>query len=888
MRLLRENNPNSVTRLCLSGNPGCGKTQLARLLANSIKSTFSFVYTLDALSQEHLYQSLYTLARKLGCSAETLNLEVSSKKDFYERFRMLCYLVGSKASSLQPWLLIVDGIGVRGLDNKVKFWRNPIIQSWGHGQVIITTQRSDDAPNAESLKTGLNEENSTELLKRVSHVDEKHGSDMAEGDLLKQIAKELDYQPLALVLAAMYVKEISETTTFTWRDYHHKLCSGKRERMENDVAEMNISYCDGMVAASRLVVEQLAVSSEILKYTFLGLSFCVNSLVPVDLLVQFVIDNTKDTDTEHIQLILRRCCLFISTKQYEVNSLKVHQVIHDRFMAFRNESKEDLSAKWLKTMETFAKKKIQGNKKDSSTFSTLSLLKSHIPMFHVSSHKSKQTFSLPTNSKTDKPLNVDFDNLQFITKLQVFRDVFFTIIDTENSLMCNNCILEVQKALYGSSHDQIASTLANQGYIYRKQGNLQKAEEYYNDSLNMTKSSSDKAEWLHNLGWVYRDGSDLKKALECYMESLQKCKEIYGESHPSVADRLHSLGVIYLAWGDVKEAESLHQKSLDMNEKFHGKSHHQRGDTLHSLGVVYLVQGDLKKAEECHLESLTIKQTFYGESHPKLPDTMTSLGAVYLAWGSLEKAERYIQESSQMNKKFHCISHPVLAMTLYNLGIVYDDSLDRAEHNCVDFSGLERKTKDENYPKLAETKYSLGEVYLARGELEKAEQQYLQCLEVIKEFYGENHPVISLTLHNLGVVYRHMGNIKKALVHYRESMEMTGTFQRKNHPIVAAAWHNLGVICHKCGYLEQAERYLLKSLTANKTLHGESHPRVAHTLYSLGILYHHWDDIMKTEEHFQKSVAMYKHFFGENNPKVVGMLRNWKIHRDQRKREKAE
>ena len=185
MKDLRGNNPDSVTSFYISGNPGCGKSQFARLLGEAMyaERNFSFVFTLDASSSNSLYNSMFNLALRLGWSAEYIAKELSEKKSLHTTFQSLCHLVGVKANLRPCWLVIVDGIGVGGLEQKMKFWKNPGIPNWGVGQVFITTQCEDDIPEGkrvlhERFQQGLEEEEAIELLKKVSMADQLENGDI--------------------------------------------------------------------------------------------------------------------------------------------------------------------------------------------------------------------------------------------------------------------------------------------------------------------------------------------------------------------------------------------------------------------------------------------------------------------------------------------------------------------------------------------------------------------------------------------------------------------------------------------------------------------------------------------------------------------------------------
>ena len=941
MKELRKNHPDCVTSLYLSGNPGCGKTQLARLLGDAmyVNSGLSFVFTLYANSSEKLYESMFDLALRLEYNKEFLKCEVSNKDTLNKKFSMLCTLVGNKASSSQPWLLIVDGIGVSGVEKEMKFWRNPGIEKWGAGQVIITTQQLDDIPfgdlvHHESLQSGLDQQTAVELLKKVSGFDEENGN---FAETVEEVAKELDYQPLALVLAAIYTNlQFNDDKKFTWRRYLEELKSGRQEPMEDRVAKKNVPYSTGMVAASRLVVGKLAKSCEILKHIFLALSFCSNSSVPVDLLASFVSSITDDTKTKDFVMTVKECCLLMRTRQYDVNAVKVHQVIHDGFVALRYEEAEgnageNLFSKWLDSLEKFAEENLY--EQNSTAFTTLALLKSHIPNFQSSSSDNlKQTFSPPVSNISNKSVQVELDSSESITKLKVFCHVYSTITDTNHALNCNQCILRIQRTLYEGRHPEVAETLHNLGLVYLERGDLENAEKHNQESLAMKKflygeSHPDVANTLNELGLVYKDQGNLEKAEQHFLESLEMKKPFFGESHPDVAGILQNLGVLYHCRGDLEKAEQHHRESLAMKKILHGKSHPEVADTLHNLGLVYKDQGDLEKAEQHFLESLAMKKAFFGESHPDVavilsslgsvccergdlekaekhyleslsmhnifygeshPDvagTLNDLGLVYLGRGNLEKAEQHFLESLEMTKIFYGESHPEVADTLHNLGLVYKDQgdLEKAEQHFLESLAMKKAFFGESHPDVAVILSSLGSVCCERGDLEKAEKHYLESLSMHNIFYGESHPDVAGTLNDLGLVYLGRGNLEKAEQHFLESLEMTKIFYGENHPKVATMLHNLGLVYKDQGDSAKAEQYFLESLAMNKIFYGESHPEVANTLDGLGVVYEDQGDSEKAEQYFLESLGMKKAFFGESHPSVALTLHNLELLRSPRR-----
>ena len=60
------------------------------------------------------------------------------------------------------------------------------------------------------------------------------------------------------------------------------------------------------------------------------------------------------------------------------------------------------------------------------------------------------------------------------------------------------------------------------------------------------------------------------------------------------------------------------------------------------------------------------------------------------------------------------------------------------------------------------TLHRLGESYFDLGNLQKAKEYLLKCLEMQKSFHGESSPGVVVTLHGSGIVYQERGNLQKA------------------------------------------------------------------------------------------------------------------------------
>ena len=101
----------------LSGNPGCGKSQLPRKIGQEFFSKrtgeLAIVATLNAESVETLAESYLNLGRRVGITEYALtSLENLKREKPVEAIGQLHLLIRSKVSTFTEWLIIADNVVV--------------------------------------------------------------------------------------------------------------------------------------------------------------------------------------------------------------------------------------------------------------------------------------------------------------------------------------------------------------------------------------------------------------------------------------------------------------------------------------------------------------------------------------------------------------------------------------------------------------------------------------------------------------------------------------------------------------------------------------------------------------------------------------------------------
>ena len=329
LKTLKRNNVNSLSCLIISGRPGSGKSQLARQVAESfydyaskVSDAPAFVMLLNAESSESLLESYTSFSQQIKCSEiEVNNILVSEEITSDEKIIRLKNLIQERIHLYTTWLLVIDNVtDVRSILNSVPEVGNP---QWKMGQLLITTRDIvgpafvvDSFTCHISISQGMDPSDAISLLAAVSGTDDK--------EMLAKVAKELDYQPLALVNAAICVKhdfQSNKEPNLAWTEILNKLRKHKEMESVSGVID----------AVVRLAVKALIRTSEVMKHVLTFLSLFKRQEFDLDTLITYVQNVEELQDKEEIRKTsesqIKACPLLLLEEEANKVSIGVHQVV---------------------------------------------------------------------------------------------------------------------------------------------------------------------------------------------------------------------------------------------------------------------------------------------------------------------------------------------------------------------------------------------------------------------------------------------------------------------------------------------------------------------------------------------------------------------------------
>ena len=879
---LHSDHDRKLTYFYISGNPGSGKSQLARQVCENIFNPVSlliepkFVMTLNGKNLKSLLYSYEDFCRRLNCNESAIENITNSSKPNEEKIYDLRSLVSSRIKNWKRWWIIVDN--VENLEDISPLLPQNGDDIWDNGQVIITTQNKTSIPPDHSftkhvsLSVGMNQLECRQLLSLLSNTD-------ISDPLLDEVADKLDHQPLAMAAAAVYMRQVKETDvspSFSWKNYLEKLDKAKSNFAEERFCRVNPTYSQTMSRAILLAVERCA-KNIIWNHVFHLFSLISLEPMPLSLIVHYVQQQGEKLDVEDIKIEIKDCSLFILFENTDTY-IRLHRVIHDAIKIFCHDGRSELEN--VSMSETPMNELVFSNQTMiENVLKTLYEFQNRSDKIKLIPHLKAFTAEIKNHFQGNGALHSisqKFSKPEIAEIYLFFAETLRYHCSFNIAMEYCQVALEIQKKELGPNHVDVAMPYNNLGLVYNDTGDLEKAQEYHQLALKIRKEQlgpnhADVAMSYNNLGLVYNDTGDLERAKEYHQLALKIRKEQLGPDHVEVATSYNNLGLVYLKTGDLEKAKEYPQLALEISREQLGPNHVDVATSYNNLGLVYNETGDLEKAKEYHQLALKIRKEQLGPNHVEVANSYNNLGLVYNDTGDLEKAKEFHQLALEISKEQLGPNHVNVATSYNNLGEVYHDTgdLEKAMEYYQLALEIEEEQLGPKHVNVALSYSNLGSVYLNTGDLEKATEYYQFALEIYKEQLGPEHVNVARCYYNLGLVYEKTGDLEKAKEYHQLSLEIGKEQLGPNHVVVAASYNNLGVVYRKTGDLEKAMEYHQLALEIKKEQLGPNHVVVAASYNNLGAVYHVAGDLEKAKECYQLALEIRKQQLGPNHVKVA-------------------
>ncbi|KAM7429374.1 hypothetical protein ABFA07_019768 [Porites harrisoni] len=920
----------TVGTVYLSGNPGCGKSQLAREIGKQFfpKRTddiedLNFVATLNAESVEALAESYMHLGRHLGLTEYALtSLESLKNENPLKAIQQLQLLIMPKTSKFAKWLIIVDNvIDLRSVRHLLPQTGS---EEWGNGQVLITTQDSGTIPqNArhtyhESLSKGMMRDEAVELLETVSQISDREQAE--------HVAERLDFQPLALAAAAYYVKTVvnSGSSNYDWKAYLHDISTyDLRNEIETVLATESSAYAKTTMAAVEMAIQRAVVADDVLRETFSLLSLCANDDLPLEAVLKFVKFQVKDQPEELLKSKIVRCSLLLVYSEEgnkQKTYLRLHKIVHEalkRNEMFNLKSRETDHniAKAVKIFQS----QLKENNKNNAFFRKMiphceTLLKFMTSEFSSDQNSFKERFTpfLDLDIFIDWLCTLAYDfrkNSYFFfakdlvdlacnllenidetisgaltRKARIFDmsgKVYSSIGRYNQATELHEKALMIKKKIFGENHADVAKSYNDLAVVYYSQGEYNQAKELLKKALMIRKkifgeNHDDVTTYCNNLASVYTRLGEYTQAKELHEKALMITKKIFGENHADVATSCNNLASVYTHLGEYNQAKELFEKALMITKKIFGENHADVAACCNNLAFVYKSLGKYNQAKELFEKALMIMKKIFGENHDDVATCFNNLASVYARLGEYNQAKELHEKALMITKKIFGENHADVARSCNNLASVYTHlgEYNQAKELLKKALMITKKIFGENHANVVTCCNNLASVYTHLGEYNQAKELFEKALMIRKRIFGENHANVATCCNNLASVYTRLGEYNQAKELHEKALMITKKIFGENHDDVATSFNNLASVYTRLGEYNQAKELFEKALMITKKIFGENHADVAACCNNLAFVYNSLGKYNQAKELFEKALMIRKKIFGENHANVATCCNN--------------
>ena len=825
LKELKEANKNDISYLYISGNPGSGKTQLASLVAKrffdeakAIPSAAPCVMTLNAASPDSLLESYASFVRQLRCPEYAVTNTLNSRDiKIEEKIANLKTLVATKIDLYTTWLLVVDNVSSMSWVHAYLPERGN--EQWSNGQVLITTQDVKSIPSTNSfvkhlsISRGMDVDDCCSLLAVLSGI--------ADCEMGKEVAKTLDYQPLALASAATFVYQVRQnkaTSNFHWVDYLEKVQKGQRSTTEEFLEQSNLSYPTSMTSATTLAVKNAMLSDQIIDQTFTLLSLCSSQPLSLDIINSYI--NKVDeqaTDKVSIRMRIKRCSLVLFEEDQDVAFIRVHQVVHD---AIKNLVKEQSGKQKL----------------------------------HQTANAAVTSFCqfIDTFPEYNRQCA---DTVHIVPHLKAF-----IMIDEPLSALFSG-----ENACYATEETRLAEyvhSYLNCGVVCTEHFEFHIARKYYESALSIllkhVSPNHTRFAWIYGrLGDLHRKLGDLDRAKEFHYRALEIKRKKLGPDHLDVATNYAHLGHIHQLLGDLEQAKGYQESALTIYLKKLSPDHPFVARSYGNLGSIHKNMGELESAKN-YLDLALEIQLKTCPDHTDVATTYGKLGDIHQQLGDLQRAKEYQDRALAIRLKKLGPDNPATATNYSKLGVTHQrlGDLQRATE-CQDRAlAIRLKKLGPDHTYVATTYSRLGDIHQQLGDLQRAKEYQDRSLAIYLKKLGPDHPDVATTYSKLGDIHKKLGDLQRAKEYQDRSLAIMLKKLGPDHTYVATTYSKLGDIHQQLGDFQRAKEYQDRSLAIYLKKLGPDHTNVATTYSKLGDIHQQLGDLQHAKEYQDRALAI--------------------------------
>ena len=378
--------------------------------------------------------------------------------------------------------------------------------------------------------------------------------------------------------------------------------------------------------------------------------------------------------------------------------------------------------------------------------------------------------------------------------------------------------------------DEEVSILIKNGVYAEKEGDLQKAITYFEQSIEGLGKMGKTDEKIYimvsyKLANCYSNIGDHTK-VEKYIEKGSKVLEILKEDDHQFVVFAHNLADCYYVIGNYKRAIEISNKALEICKDINGETNPDYLRVLRNTSHYYYKNGNYTKAIELYTKELNLIRKINGENKPDYATALNHLANCYSDLGDYPHAFEHGFKALEIRKSVLGENHPDYAESLSNLTTYcnYINNYPQAIEFGTKALEIRKSVLGENHSDYAIALNNLAFSYYGLGKYDKAIELSTKALEIERAISGEKGNAYLIYLNNLALYNSFKGNYSRAIELCSKGLEICESTINGISPVYSAILEKLALYYYFSGDYFKAKKYGTDVLEILKKVTGDKHP----------------------------------------------------------------
>ena len=319
---------------------------------------------------------------------------------------------------------------------------------------------------------------------------------------------------------------------------------------------------------------------------------------------------------------------------------------------------------------------------------------------------------------------------------------------------------------------------------------------------------------LKLLGISYAWEGQMSESIESFKKGTEILKQIGMSNSLTYCHLLNNIGLC-LDWiNEPKESVSYFQGAIEIIDQI-DKQHPLKLSILLNLGNVNLHLSNYNQAIPIYRKTLVDYENLETTRQSEVAKLFGSLGSAYNSKGDMYSSIPYLKKCIALleNQKTTDLNSLGLAYNLLGNAMGYTEEYKLEGLKYIKKNvALQTKAFGENNPETAASIGSLASYYTDLNKYEKAEDHFINSLNILNKTVDKTHPFHLKTLNNLGLLYSAKREYDKAIAIHEELLTIKESISGENVVSEAETMNNLANVLLQNSEFSRAKTLYHKGL----------------------------------------------------------------------------